>query len=112
MRARRVGCEYFLCLRHTCARSVAPNGSHAFLTHEARHATCDQGLSHDVSYWSMCLTMHIPFLHRALMSSHVFFLGSTMFSSIAERCHKELTHLAPSSIKVKVVARPERKYSA
>ena len=38
-------------------------------------------------------------------------VGSTMFGGIAERVHKELTHLAPSSIKVKVVAPPERKYS-
>ncbi len=34
-----------------------------------------------------------------------------MFEGIAERVTKELTNLAPNSMKVKVVAPPERKYS-
>ena len=34
-----------------------------------------------------------------------------MFSGIAERVHKEITAMAPASMKVKVVAPPERKYS-
>ncbi|KAJ6727808.1 ACTIN-7 [Salix koriyanagi] len=37
--------------------------------------------------------------------------GSTMFPGIADRMSKEITALAPSSIKIKVVAPPERKYS-
>ncbi|KAJ7971438.1 actin [Quillaja saponaria] len=37
--------------------------------------------------------------------------GSTMFPGIADRMSKEITALAPSSMKVKVVAPPERKYS-
>jgi len=37
--------------------------------------------------------------------------GTTMFPGIAERLHKELTALAPPTIRVKVVAPPERKYS-
>eukprot|EP00479_Gromia_sphaerica_P005074 TRINITY_DN16082_c0_g1_i1.p1 TRINITY_DN16082_c0_g1~~TRINITY_DN16082_c0_g1_i1.p1 ORF type:complete len:108 (-),score=17.70 TRINITY_DN16082_c0_g1_i1:112-435(-) len=38
--------------------------------------------------------------------------GSTMFSGFAERVHKEITHLVSSSTQVKVIAPPERKYSA
>ena len=34
-----------------------------------------------------------------------------MFNGIAERVHKEITAMAPASMKVKVVAPPERKYS-
>ncbi|PWA42792.1 actin [Artemisia annua] len=38
--------------------------------------------------------------------------GSTMFPGIANRINKEITALAPSSMRIKVVAPPERKYSA
>ena len=37
--------------------------------------------------------------------------GNTMFPGIAERMHKELSALVPSSMKLKVIAPPERKYS-
>ncbi|KAL3672980.1 actin [Phytophthora oleae] len=37
--------------------------------------------------------------------------GTTMYPGIAERLTKELTSLAPSTMKVKVIAPPERKYS-
>merc|ERR1719414_984010 len=37
--------------------------------------------------------------------------GTTMFAGIGERITKELTALAPSTMKIKVVAPPERKYS-
>ncbi|CDH09624.1 probable Actin [Zygosaccharomyces bailii ISA1307] len=37
--------------------------------------------------------------------------GTTMFPGIAERMQKEITALAPSSMKVKIIAPPERKYS-
>ncbi len=36
--------------------------------------------------------------------------GTTMFDGIAERLTKELTNMAPASMKIKV-APPERKYS-
>lgn len=38
--------------------------------------------------------------------------GSTMFPGIAERLQKEMTSLAPSTVKIKIVAPPERKISA
>nr|AFK44654.1 unknown [Lotus japonicus] len=37
--------------------------------------------------------------------------GSTMFPGIADRLTKEIISIAPSSIRIKVVAPPERKYS-
>uniref|UniRef100_A0A914H7K0 Actin n=1 Tax=Globodera rostochiensis TaxID=31243 RepID=A0A914H7K0_GLORO len=37
--------------------------------------------------------------------------GSTMFPGIAERVQKEITALAPSTMEVKIIAPPERKYS-
>lgn len=37
--------------------------------------------------------------------------GSTMFPGIAERLSKDIVALAPSSMKIKVVAPPERKFS-
>jgi len=37
--------------------------------------------------------------------------GTTMFPGIADRMQKELTSLSPASMKVKIVAPPERKYS-
>jgi len=37
--------------------------------------------------------------------------GTTMFSGIAERLNKEVVALAPSTVKIKVVAPAERKYS-
>ncbi|KAH7815035.1 conventional actin [Monocercomonoides exilis] len=37
--------------------------------------------------------------------------GTTMFNGIAERLNKELVTLAPSAMKIKITAPPERKYS-
>jgi len=37
--------------------------------------------------------------------------GTTMFPGMADRMQKEITALAPSTIRVKVIAPPERKYS-
>ena len=37
--------------------------------------------------------------------------GTTMFTGLPERLTKEMTALAPSTMKIKVVAPPERKYS-
>merc|ERR1712127_131702 len=37
--------------------------------------------------------------------------GTTMFTGLSERLTKEMTALAPSTMEIKVVAPPERKYS-
>jgi len=50
-------------------------------------------------------------IRRDLYRNTVLSGGSTMFPHIDERLNKEMTALAPASIKIKVVAPPERKYS-
>jgi len=51
-------------------------------------------------------------IRKDLYSNVVLSGGSSLFPGIAERLTKELTCLAPSSMKLKVVSPPERKYSA
>jgi len=50
-------------------------------------------------------------IRKDLYSNVVLSGGTTMFPGIGERMAKELTALAPSTMKIKVVAPPERKYS-
>lgn len=50
-------------------------------------------------------------IRKDLYANIVLSGGTTMFPGIAERMTKEITGLAPSSMKIKVVAPPERKYS-
>jgi actin-related protein len=50
-------------------------------------------------------------IRKDLYSNIVLSGGTTMFDGISERLTKELTALAPSTMKIKVVAPPERKYS-
>jgi actin, other eukaryote len=50
-------------------------------------------------------------IRKDLYGNIVLSGGSTMFPGIADRMSKEITALAPSSMKVKVIAPPERKYS-
>ena len=50
-------------------------------------------------------------IRKDLYGNVVLSGGTTMFPGIADRTNKEITARAPSSMKVKVVAPPERKYS-
>jgi len=50
-------------------------------------------------------------IRKDLYSNTVLSGGTTMFDSIADRLKKEMSALAPSSMTVKIVAPPERKYS-
>jgi len=50
-------------------------------------------------------------IRRDLYANVVLSGGTTMFQGIGERMTKELVALAPSTMKIKVVAPPERKYS-
>lgn len=51
-------------------------------------------------------------IRRDLYGNIVLAGGTTMFEGIAERMTKEIKNLAPPAMTVKVVAPPERKYSA
>eukprot|EP00808_Paulinella_micropora_P000778 g48314.t1 len=50
-------------------------------------------------------------IRKDLYGNIVMSGGTTMFEGIAERMEKEVVALAPASMKVKIVAPPERKYS-
>lgn len=50
-------------------------------------------------------------IRKDLYSNVVLSGGTTMFEGIGEKMTKELTLLAPATMKIKVVAPPERKYS-
>merc|ERR1712055_53218 len=50
-------------------------------------------------------------IRKNLYENIVLSGGSTMYENIAERCTSEIQQLAPSTINVKVIAPPERKYS-
>ena len=50
-------------------------------------------------------------IRKDLYANIVLSGGSTMFPGLADRMQKELTTLAPNTMKVKVIAPPERKYS-
>jgi len=50
-------------------------------------------------------------IRRDLYTNIVLSGGTTMFADIDKRLTKEMTALAPASVKVKIVAPPERKYS-
>lgn len=50
-------------------------------------------------------------IRKDLYGNIVMSGGSTLFPGIADRMTKEVTALAPPSMKIKVVAPPERKYS-
>merc|ERR1719226_237777 len=51
------------------------------------------------------------FIGKDLYGNIVLSGGTTMFDGIADRMQKEITALAPASMKIKIVAPPERKYS-
>ena len=50
-------------------------------------------------------------IRKDLYANVVLSGGTTMFSGIGERMTKELTALTPSTMKIRVVAPPERIYS-
>jgi len=50
-------------------------------------------------------------IRKDLYANTVLSGGTTMYAGIADRMQKELTTLAPNTMKIKVIAPPERKYS-
>merc|ERR1711872_488702 len=50
-------------------------------------------------------------IRKDLYANTVLSGGTTMYPGIADRMQKELTALAPSAMKIKIVAPPERKFS-
>ncbi|EPB76074.1 Actin [Ancylostoma ceylanicum] len=50
-------------------------------------------------------------IRKDLYANTVLSGGTSMFPGIADRMQKEIQHLAPSTMKIKIIAPPERKYS-
>jgi len=50
-------------------------------------------------------------IRKDLYANTVLSGGTTMFPGIADRMQKEITALAPPTMKIKIIAPPERKYS-
>jgi len=50
-------------------------------------------------------------IRKDLYANTVLSGGSTLYEGIADRMQKELTELAPNTMKIKIIAPPERKYS-
>ena len=75
----------------------------SMLGKELRH-----GGIHDATYTTI-MKCDVD-IRKELYANVVLSGGSTMFPGIGERMQKELTALVPSSIKVRVIASPERKY--
>ncbi|NXJ38591.1 ACTH protein, partial [Ciconia maguari] len=50
-------------------------------------------------------------IRKDLYANNVLSGGTTMYPGIADRMQKEITALAPSTMKIKIFAPPERKYS-
>ncbi|VDI57152.1 Hypothetical predicted protein [Mytilus galloprovincialis] len=49
-------------------------------------------------------------IRKDLYANTVLSGGSTMYPGIADRMQKEITALVPSTMKIKIIAPPERKY--
>merc|ERR1712055_174510 len=50
-------------------------------------------------------------IRKDIYANTVLSGGSTMYPGIADRMQKEITAMAPSTMKIKIIAPPERKYS-
>merc|ERR1711889_26075 len=50
-------------------------------------------------------------IRKDLFANIVMSGGTTMYAGITDRMQKEITALAPSTLKIKIIAPPERKYS-
>ena len=50
-------------------------------------------------------------IRKELYANVVLSGGNTMFPGLADRVQKEVAALAPATMKIKVIAPPERKYS-
>ncbi|KAG3264120.1 actin, cytoplasmic 1-like [Ictidomys tridecemlineatus] len=88
-------------------------GSERFRCPEALFQPCFLGLEscgiHETTFNSI-LKCDVD-LRKDLYANTVLSGGTTMYPGLADRMHKEISALAPSTVKIKIVAPPERKYS-
>ncbi|XP_070580864.1 actin-1-like [Ptychodera flava] len=93
--------------------SIVTIGNERFRTPEALFQPAMLGMEnagiHEALYGSiMKCDMDI---RRDLYANTVLSGGTSMYPGIADRMQKEMTSLAPGSMKIRIVAPPERKYS-
>jgi len=88
-------------------------GSSRFRTPEALFNPSMVGLEQDGVHKLVynCILKCDVDIRKDLYANIVMSGGSTMYAGIQERMEKEITALAPPTMKIKVVAPPERKYS-
>jgi len=88
-------------------------GSSRFRTPEALFQPSKVGLEDDGIHKLVydCILKCDVDIRKDLYANIVMSGGSTMYKGIQERMTKEITALAPPTMKIKVVAPPERKYS-
>jgi len=88
-------------------------GSSRFRTPEALFNPSMVGLEDDGVHKLVydCILKCDVDIRKDLYANIVMSGGSTMYAGIQERMEKEITALAPPTMKIKVVAPPERKYS-
>ena len=98
-------------------RQVITIGNERFPTPEVLFQPSFLGMEscgiHETIYNSIMKTiMKIDVdIRKDLYANTVMSGGTTMYPGIASRMQKEITALAPSTIKIKIIAPPERKYS-
>ncbi|VDM36633.1 unnamed protein product [Toxocara canis] len=68
----------------------------------------DRGI-HETTYFSI-MNCDVD-IRKDLYANTVLSGGTSMFPGIADRMQKEIQHMAPSTMKIKIIAPPERKYS-
>lgn len=95
-------------LRHTVQRLA-----NVLLTYFTSFAIAFLGMEscgiHETTYNSI-MKCDID-IRKDLFANTVLSGGTTMYPGIADRMQKEITALAPATIKIKIIAPPERKYS-
>ncbi|CAL4198643.1 unnamed protein product [Meganyctiphanes norvegica] len=88
-------------------------GNERFRVPESLFNTCMLGMEsvgiHEFVY--NCIMRCDIDLRKDLYANTVLSGGTTMYPGISDRMQKELVQLAPSTIKIKIIAPPERKYS-
>ena len=95
--------------------SIRPLGTISSFETEIIHLPllCSIGMEsagvHETSYNSV-MKCDID-IRKDLYANTVLSGGTTMYPGIADRMQKEITALAPPTMKVKIIAPPERKYS-
>merc|ERR1712121_311621 len=92
---------------------VVTIGSERFRAPETMFQPAHLGLGavgiHETAYNSI---MHSDLdIRKDLYANIVLSGGTTMFPGIADRMQKEISQLAPPTMKIKIIAPPERKYS-